>query len=63
MTQTNCIPLFCDPKTPQGNKRTAFLVIFFFDFIQAPMSNVTKDHVKIDTFKETKNRLDPNQVH
>ena len=35
----------------------------FFRFFQAPMSNLQKNHVKIDVFNEPKYRFDPNQVH
>ena len=63
LTQTNCIPLFPDPKRPQKNKKTAILVTFiFFDF-QPPKSNLQKNHVKIDVFKEPKYHFDPNQVN
>ena len=56
-------PFFPIPKDPKETKEQRSWWFFFFDFFQAQMPNVTKNHVKIDIFKETKHRLDPNQVH
>ena len=61
LTQTNCISLFPDPKRPQ--KSNVFGDFYFFRFFQPPMSNLQKNHVKIDVFNELKYRFDPNQVH
>ncbi len=63
-TQTNCISLFPDPKRPQKNKKNSdFGDFYFFRFFQPPMSNLHKNHVKIDIFNEPKYRFDPNQVN
>ena len=63
LTQTNCFPLFPDPKRPQKNKKNSdFGDFYFFRFFQPPMSNLQKNHVKIDVFKEPKYHFDPNQV-
>ena len=53
LTQTNCTHLFPHPKKYHK------ISIFF----QTPMSNVTKNHVKIDIFKEPKHHLNLNQVY
>ena len=61
LTQTNCISLFRDPKRPQKNN--VYGDFYFFRFFQPPMSNLQKNHVKIDVFNEPKYHFDPNQVH
>ena len=63
MTQTNCIPLFPDPKRPQKNKKNSdFVTFIFFDFFSRLCQIYKKNHVKIDVFKEPKYHFDPNQV-
>ena len=49
-------------KTTKKQKNSDFGDFYFFRFFQPPMSNLQKNHVKIDVFKEPKYHFDPNQV-
>ena len=52
--QTNCIALLSDPIRYQQNKKTAFVVIFFFFDFPSRLSQFFKNLVKINWFNEPK---------
>ena len=57
------MPFSRSQKTSKKQKNSDFGDFYFFRFFQPPMSNLQKNHVKIDVFNEPKYRFDPNQVH
>ena len=62
--KSTAFPFFLIPKDlKKTKKQRLWWVLFFSRFFQPSMSNLQKNHVKIDVFNEPKYRFDPNQVH